>query len=461
MEQTNRDALEATSKVKSLEVDTARLKLFQDTLRNLSLQATLILGFSLSTYGADMLPVILDDTSNFCFYKNGWNMLFGSIYLFNNTANVCLCLLVMLSSSYIALKSQTALLYVGGSAAVWRTQMLCGRVYRWYGYALVTFITNACLLAWLFLGFGVWVDGGDWIDDDDDDDDEVGTSDGRRELVLANGVDAEGMAMNLSLTELRQGADEPEDVDGALGGPARSFGRLLQIARPLFSLVRRGLKKKKKKLFTEDGKRISSASNSYGSLLYAVERQTYAGRSIVKCMDLSSESHHQARDTFGYVNAAISQVAFCVFLWYSWSTFMEWERLFASDRARGGSELRLQERAEREKANLIVDVEMATIRLEEARKAKRRLERSLQKMERRAVQLKARQVARAAKDLVDRDHHREATELDAHVTRSITRQQTIRRAELTRVETALRKAEKKLAKAVSRRIAHTHAHVGI
>ena len=70
-------------------------------------------------------------------------MFFGSIFLFCNTANIGFCLLVILASSYLILKSQTALLYVGGAAAVWRTHQLCFYVYRWYGYSLVVFILNA------------------------------------------------------------------------------------------------------------------------------------------------------------------------------------------------------------------------------------------------------------------------------------------------------------------------------
>ena len=147
---------QAENKVRTLESDGMRLKLYQDMLTNISTQATLLLGFSLSTYGADMLPQILDDSSSFCFYKDGWTMFFGSIFLFNNTASVCLCLLVILFSSYFILKSQTALLYVGGSAAVWRTHQLSYYVYKWYAYSLCVFILNAMLLMWVFLGFGLW-----------------------------------------------------------------------------------------------------------------------------------------------------------------------------------------------------------------------------------------------------------------------------------------------------------------
>ena len=71
MEQIHASALEAENKVRSLETDGMRLKLYQDMLTNIATQATLLLGFSLSTYGADMLPTVLDDESTFCFYKTG------------------------------------------------------------------------------------------------------------------------------------------------------------------------------------------------------------------------------------------------------------------------------------------------------------------------------------------------------------------------------------------------------
>lgn len=139
-------------------------------LNNISTQATLLLGFSLAAFGADLLPTVLDDTSTFCFYKTQFTMAIGSIFLLCNASTLGFCLLVILFSSLLILRSQTALLYVGGSAAVWRTHQLMQFVYQWYGLALASFISNAMLLMWIYLGFGLWHEVQRPADTDDADD---------------------------------------------------------------------------------------------------------------------------------------------------------------------------------------------------------------------------------------------------------------------------------------------------
>ena len=108
-----------------LETDGMRLSLYQNMLTNISTQATLLLGFALSTYGADLLPYILNDESTFCLYKSGAHMAFGAVFVFANTCCICFCLLAVISSSLLMLESQNSYLYVGGEAAVWRTSRLC------------------------------------------------------------------------------------------------------------------------------------------------------------------------------------------------------------------------------------------------------------------------------------------------------------------------------------------------
>ena len=158
MEKIHASALEAENRVKSLQTDAMRLQLYQNMLTNISTQATLLLGFALATFGADLLPYILGSDSEFCLFKTESSMFFGSVFLLANTCGCCLSLLVILMSSYLILRSQTALLYVGGAAAVWRTLNLSVYVYKWYGMALVMFIVDAMLLMWIFLGFSHFAD---------------------------------------------------------------------------------------------------------------------------------------------------------------------------------------------------------------------------------------------------------------------------------------------------------------
>ena len=126
-------------------------------LTNISTQATLLLGFALATYGADLLPYILNDDSPFCLYKNEASMFVGFIFLLSNTCCVCFCMMVLIASSLLVIQSQNAYLLVGGEVAVWRTQQLSSTVFYWYGLALLCFLLDAVLLGWIFLGFPHWL----------------------------------------------------------------------------------------------------------------------------------------------------------------------------------------------------------------------------------------------------------------------------------------------------------------
>jgi hypothetical protein len=127
-------------------------------LTNISTQATLLLGFALATFGADLLPYILDDQAVFCIYKSTAHQLVGALFLTTNTCCVSFCLLVVIFSSFLIHRSQEAFLHIGGSVAVYRTQILIHRIYVWYALALMCFIFAAVLLLWVFLGLPAYVD---------------------------------------------------------------------------------------------------------------------------------------------------------------------------------------------------------------------------------------------------------------------------------------------------------------
>ena len=88
MERIHARALETENRVRMLETDGMRLQLYQDMLTNISTQATLLLGFALATFGADLLPYIMDSQSQFCLYKSWAHKLIGFLFL---TANTCCC----------------------------------------------------------------------------------------------------------------------------------------------------------------------------------------------------------------------------------------------------------------------------------------------------------------------------------------------------------------------------------
>ena len=157
MERIHARALETENRVRMLETHGLRLQAQQTMLTNISTQATLLLGFALATYGADLLPYILNDDSPFCLYKNEASMFVGFIFLLSNTCCVCFCMMVLIASSLLVIQSQNAYLLVGGEVAVWRTQQLSSTVFYWYGLALLCFLLDAVLLGWIFLGFPHWL----------------------------------------------------------------------------------------------------------------------------------------------------------------------------------------------------------------------------------------------------------------------------------------------------------------
>ena len=183
MERIHARALETENRVRMLETDGMRLSLYHTMLTNISTQATLLLGFALATFGADLLPYVLDDESSFCVYKSWLHMVTGFLFLTANTCCVCFCMLVVVFSSLLITRSQEAYLHVGGTVAVYRTQTVVRHVYQWYTAAITSFLSAAILLLWVFLGLPAWIETNDPLSAGD-----VVTRDGRK---LVRCLDAE------------------------------------------------------------------------------------------------------------------------------------------------------------------------------------------------------------------------------------------------------------------------------
>jgi hypothetical protein len=157
MERIHARALETENRVRMLETDGMRLQLYQTMLTTVSTQAMLLLGFALATYGADLMPYIMNDTSPFCLFKAWPQMIVGSFFLLCGVCCICYCLLTIIASSILIVCSQNAYLHVGGSAAVWRTSQMSKYVYYWFGCALMCFLLDACLTMWIFIGQPHWI----------------------------------------------------------------------------------------------------------------------------------------------------------------------------------------------------------------------------------------------------------------------------------------------------------------
>ena len=127
-------------------------------VQNISTQATLIVGFSLATMGADLLNAIASDTSEFCIWKTSAHLVVGYMFVLSSAFCICYCMFVVVLSSTIIRESQVAALEVDPAASVAMTRHTVDRIYAWYGYSLVNFFVSAVLLIWLFIGMPKWVE---------------------------------------------------------------------------------------------------------------------------------------------------------------------------------------------------------------------------------------------------------------------------------------------------------------
>ena len=95
------------------EVTRKRLELYRDELDNLSLQATLLLGFTVASIGADVCAAIGDIESSFCVYKSRAHMAIGALFLFSTLSCVACCMIVLVLGFKVHQHARHTFLHVG------------------------------------------------------------------------------------------------------------------------------------------------------------------------------------------------------------------------------------------------------------------------------------------------------------------------------------------------------------
>ena len=153
----SKDALDIESKVRQLEVHLRELSNIHQSLNSLSVQATLIVGFSLASLSADNLATLGDDSSSFCIYK-GDSMALGFLFVLCNSISISLNITVVGISSYLTYRSQRAALDTNTEAATTKLRLVSVQIYCMFVVALVAFFISAILIVWLFIGVNNWVD---------------------------------------------------------------------------------------------------------------------------------------------------------------------------------------------------------------------------------------------------------------------------------------------------------------
>ncbi|KAL3907909.1 MAG: hypothetical protein SGPRY_010001 [Prymnesium sp.] len=160
--------------VNMMQLDMLRLQTLQTQLGNVSMQATLVIGFAIAMLGGDNMVPLMDDEGSRCLYKSWIHMLCGLIFFLSVAGCVSYCFIVVGASSlsvrqldvssiihpplqvtvaaYLKQASQRSALLVSTRAAVANTGMHIKVVFRMFVRSIICFIISAVLLIWLFAG---------------------------------------------------------------------------------------------------------------------------------------------------------------------------------------------------------------------------------------------------------------------------------------------------------------------
>ena len=122
-------ALETESNVRKLEMDLRDLSNTHQSLNSLSVQATLVVGFSLASLNADNLATLGDDTSSFCIYKTVEARVLGVSFVLLSSVSIALNITVVGVCSYLTYRSQRAALDTNTHAASIKLRIISQQVY--------------------------------------------------------------------------------------------------------------------------------------------------------------------------------------------------------------------------------------------------------------------------------------------------------------------------------------------
>lgn len=203
----NAASVQQENVVNMMQVDMLQLGVLQTQLDNVSLQATLIIGFALAMWSGDIIGPLSDDSSARCLYKTWLHMLLGLLFFMAVAACISLCFVVVviascaraapsvIPSSFAGRRaaprthapsrrsclappgadlkqaSQGSALLVSTRAAVANTRVHIRMVYGLFVRAVFCFLGSAALLIWLLIGLPARIPvspNSDRIEHDDD-----------------------------------------------------------------------------------------------------------------------------------------------------------------------------------------------------------------------------------------------------------------------------------------------------
>jgi len=118
----NAAEVQQTNRVNLMQIDMLSLGVLQTQMDNLTMQSTLMIGFSMSMFGGETLNPLVNDQSQMCVYKSWYHMLFGLIFFMSVTTSVSCGLILVVITSFIKQATQEAALIVSTGAAVAMTR---------------------------------------------------------------------------------------------------------------------------------------------------------------------------------------------------------------------------------------------------------------------------------------------------------------------------------------------------
>uniref|UniRef100_A0A7S4C3Z4 Uncharacterized protein n=1 Tax=Chrysotila carterae TaxID=13221 RepID=A0A7S4C3Z4_CHRCT len=148
----NAASVQQENAVNIMQIDMLQLGVLQTQLDNVSMQATLIIGFALGMWAGETLEPLFDDESARCVFKTGQHMVLAVFFFCSVAACISCCFIVVSLSSYVKQASQRAALLVSTGAAVAVTRQHIKVIYDYFVLAVLLFISSAALLIWLFVG---------------------------------------------------------------------------------------------------------------------------------------------------------------------------------------------------------------------------------------------------------------------------------------------------------------------
>ena len=146
MLQADREIVHREDTYTSNEIENGRLEQLHLHLESFNLQATLIVGFALSTLNADNLVAIADDQSRFCLYKQPTT---AGLYVVLTMFAIGTCMICLGLSFYVIVRSQQSANEVSVKHTVALVRLHKANIQRYYMVGMLAFFVSLLLLVWM------------------------------------------------------------------------------------------------------------------------------------------------------------------------------------------------------------------------------------------------------------------------------------------------------------------------